>query len=200
MDSIFSFDPSDDPLPVELDLARRVLGIGFKNMLDEERNKQTELAASLEAERVEKARAQEAAAEYQRKLEEHEALLTQQRQTLQQQVDSDLAAFREREAQARAEAQHWRETVERATQEHRDALSGAYAQIAAERVARTASAPQLIAQPPISPESISLGPLRGGDGLLRRVVLKADGYDDVAIDIVRGVDNRMVELKLGASA
>lgn len=52
------------------------------------------------------------------------------------------------------------------------------------------SAPML-AEPSTRPK-IELLDRRGADGLLRRVVLKADGFDDVAIDIPRGVDNRIV--------
>ena len=57
--------------------------------------------------------------------------------------------------------------------------------------------PQVIRQLPIKPENIEFVYHREMNGLLSRVVLQAEGYDDVEVGIVRGMDGRMKHLKIG---
>ena len=57
--------------------------------------------------------------------------------------------------------------------------------------------PQIIKQLPVKPENIDFVYHREMNGLLSRVVLQAEGYDDVEVGIVRGMDGRMKHLKIG---
>jgi hypothetical protein len=97
-----------------------------------------------------------------------------------------LRAAYERELAASTEAR-------RLAEEHRLALE-----------ALRAAPPQVVRghvpAPTLAPEDISFSLVKGpSSGLLNRVVLKAKGYEDVEIDIVRGADNRMRDLKIGGN-
>lgn len=58
-------------------------------------------------------------------------------------------------------------------------------------------APQVITKLPVKPENIDFVYHREMNGLLSRVILKAEGYGDVEVGIVRGADGRMHHLKIG---
>lgn len=94
-----------------------------------------------------------------------------------------LRAAYEQELAVRTEAQ-------RLAEEHRQAFEALRA-VPPKVIREPAPAPTL------APEDISFGIVKGASGLLNRVVLKAKGYDDVAIDIHRGADNRIRDLKTG---
>lgn len=93
-----------------------------------------------------------------------------------------------------AEATTLREEAARAAAQHRKALEEATAAIAA--AAAASRSPEMIYQAPVKPEKVDFEYRRGVDGLLKSVVLKAAGYDDVTVDIERGGDNRMRQLKV----
>ncbi len=63
--------------------------------------------------------------------------------------------------------------------------------------AATNKPPQIIKQLPVKPENIDFVYHREMNGLLSRVILQAEGYDDVEVGIVRGMDGRMKHLKIG---
>ncbi len=57
-------------------------------------------------------------------------------------------------------------------------------------------APRVITERPVPPEKIEFEYRRNFSGLLSSVTMRAEGYEDATVDIVRGLDNRMQQLQL----
>lgn len=95
-------------------------------------------------------------------------------------------------ARSSATTEEFRQQAEKTSNAHHQAL---VALAAAEEKAKAAAripAPQVV--PPLKSADITLDAIMATDGLLQRVVLKAKGYDDVAIDIERDGANSLKTL------
>lgn len=157
-----------------------------------ERAEIAERMGKLETERAAERQASEAAAAAHR-----QALEAMQKSMAEQ--STSVERLRAELLEKDAETAELRRAAQRAADDYAQALkdSKAAAIAAAEAAARNVE-PRVIYQPAVKPEAIDFEILKDPNGLLRRVVLKAKGYEDVAVDIERGADNRMRNLKIGS--
>lgn len=123
---------------------------------------------------------------------EHQAAIERARLTLAS-ANTVAEHLRVELTQKEVESSRAHAELVRITEEHRQAIVATKAAAEVEAAARPA---RIVIQPPVKPEKIDFEYHRAANGLLNSVVLKAAGYDDVAIDIVRGGDNRMKQLKV----
>jgi hypothetical protein len=182
--------------------AGELLLISLARTTQEAKERAEKETATAEAVRQEKVALEARLAE----IERSHAAQVEAHQLAYGQVEQSLAHVRESAARMRAEliekdaeGQRLREESVRAGEEYRTALERAQAAAAsAEAAAKAANSgtPQVIYQPPEKPKKIDFQYHRGETGLLNRVVLKSEGYDDVVVDVVRGPDNRMMNLKV----
>src|SRR4051812_30928018 len=74
-------------------------------------------------------------------------------------------------------------------------LSEHIASLPVQRPVRTLAPTQTAtAEPPRQLRNIDIVPLRGGDGLIRRFVLKSEGQQNIEMDVRRGGDGRVQRL------
>lgn len=167
-----------------------------------EEHVKAEAAKVAEADRLARAAAEERAA----KLEAEAAISAQASKALLSERERSIAVLRELAEQTDAQLLEVRAAKSAAEQELARARAEleqlAEARLKLEqdlRAERTKPAPAPIQIQPLKPEKIDFEPIRRADGLLARVVLRAKGYEDVTVHVVRGEDNRMRQLKIGES-
>jgi chromosome segregation ATPase len=185
--------------------AGELLLLDLADRTTQAQKKAADEAAAAEAARQERAQVQERlnAIETQRAAdilahEERGRAHAQELSSLQAnmaEVRTSAARLREELIARDAEAAELRAASARAAEEYARALEAARA--ATQAAEARAAAPRVVYEPAARPEKIDFEYHRGANGLLARVVLKAQGYEDVAIDIERGADNRMRNLKIG---
>lgn len=181
--------------------AKRLAAEATASLAQETEKEMTRLAGEREAARV----AEESERAARVRMEERLGSIEAQRAVDLQQLEQTQASMAELRASgdrlraeltARdAEAQQLREASARAAEEYTRALADATA--ATQRAASIEAQPKLIYQPPVKPEAINFEYHKDLNGYLTRVVLKAEGYEDVAVDIIRDGANRMRDLKIG---
>ena len=111
--------------------------------------------------------------------------------------DRKSAAGQERQARARlldtlSDALDARGTIAQMEAE----IDGQRMEIQRQRGLLTEQTTRRVEQAGPKPENVDFVFHRQVNGLLSRVILKAEGFHDVAVDVIRGADNRMRTLKV----
>lgn len=188
--------PSSRPTPLDvLTEAVRVLADGQKSTLDylrmepEARAKKeaAELLDRANQETAQERTAREAAEANAARIQaEYETALRKQKEAAQQ-MREIIAAAEDEAARLRADLASRTGEIERLQ-----------AEIQAKPMPQPEPQPAPVANTPaaLKPEDIQFEYRRHANGLLARVVMKAKGYQDVAIDIERGADNLMRNLRV----
>lgn len=176
-----------DSWAAELEVRVRTMLTAQESHTQQAATEQAALDAWVADEIVAHAQAEHASAETAEALKvEHRAALGRVRETLGESMDQ-ADTLRLDLARKASEAETLRRENAEALEAHRLALE-----------AERAKPPQIVTTivPPPPPAQIAFDTQRTPNGLLRSVVLRAEGYQEVTIDIERGPDNRMRQLKV----
>lgn len=147
---------------------------------------QRETAAQIEAMKAESATALQSA---QSAIAERESQLTQLRELLNE-TDTNTAGLQKELRQRTRELSK----MNKAMAAREQAAAAQIADLTARLETMPAVQPASEPAPPLKPEQIQFDWQRGGSGLVNSVVLRADGYDDVTINVERFPDNRIRNL------
>lgn len=197
----------DAPSALKRDLEEVKAGVAYLKKPPEEQARLAAQPAIEQAKREKAAIAQAAAAERARLEAAHRAeteARARERELERAEVRGQIEAQDLAYGRLRSEHETLRTTATQAAETHarelaaRDqALSEMTAAAAAREAAHQAALEQALRATPKRPEKVDFEYRWTPNRLLKAVVLKADGYNDVVVNILRGADDRMHRLKIG---